>query len=267
MNARPLFLIGLPRSGTTFLQKVLNAHPRILLTNETAVFLQIGNLISRSRKGVVEGIDFGKTYNKLWAEILHRRAGDLFKEFYKSIAEKEGKANLAYWGDKHPHYCNCMDFLWNLYPDALYLMSLRDPRDVACSIAKMNNVSLEQAIMNTSAFLSKYWDFFHRHKEVVPFLIYYERLIQNPRLVCEEILSFLRLDFTPEVEKALEVWTVRDAHTAPDKQKPRDFRENYGKWRKIFSSKELVLASKMFSPYLSLFGYPLELGSQFQIVS
>jgi hypothetical protein len=152
--------VRLPRSGTTFLQRVLDAHPRILLTDETAVFLQLADLVTRSRRGVVEGIYFGKSHGELWAEILRRHEKNLFHEFYAAIAEKENKKNLAYWGDKPPHYCNCMDFLLELYPDAVFLLSLRDPRDVACSLARMNRVPLRQAISDTTVFLSRYLDFF-----------------------------------------------------------------------------------------------------------
>ena len=33
----PFFIIGAPRSGTTFLQTVLDRHPDIFITNETRV--------------------------------------------------------------------------------------------------------------------------------------------------------------------------------------------------------------------------------------
>jgi len=249
-----LFLVGLPRSGTTFLQRVLDAHPRILLTDETAVFLQLADLVTRSRRGVVEGIYFGKSHGELWAEILRRHAKNLFHEFYASIAKKENKKNLAYWGDKHPHYCNCMDFLLELYPDAVFLLSLRDPRDVACSLAKVKGISLRQAISDTEIFLSLYLDFFQRHSEAVPFTIHYEKLVADPHRVCGEILAFLDLALTPEVERALETWRVRDAHAAPEGQEPRDFRNNTGNWQKLFSAEDLAVADATFAPYQSLYG-------------
>ena len=57
-GARPLFLIGSPRSGTTLLAKILNSHPRVLITNETAVFLQLDENIRKSRRGWGWGVIF-----------------------------------------------------------------------------------------------------------------------------------------------------------------------------------------------------------------
>jgi hypothetical protein len=34
MRSQPLFVVGSPRSGTTFLVNVLNQHPSIQITNE-----------------------------------------------------------------------------------------------------------------------------------------------------------------------------------------------------------------------------------------
>lgn len=255
MNGRPLFLVGLPRSGTTFLQRVLGAHPRILLTDETAVFLQLADLVTKSRRGVVEGIYFGKSHGELWAETLRRHAKNLFDEFYTAIARKENKENLAYWGDKHPHYCNCMDFLYQLYPDAIFLLSLRDPRDVACSLARLNSVPLRQAIAGTGIFLSRYYDFFQRHPEVVPFRIFYESLVKDPKTTFLKILEFLRLPWSSEMENALRIWVERDAHVAPDIQQPYDFSTNTEKWRQVFSSEDVAFAADIFEPYSLFVGY------------
>jgi hypothetical protein len=118
----------------------------------------------------------------------------------------------------------------------------------------MNRVLLRQAISDTRTLLSLYLDFFQRHSEVVPFTIHYEKLVADPRRVCGEILAFLDLAFTPEVERALETWGVRDAHAAPEGQEPRDFRSNTGNWQKLFSAEDLAVADATFAPYQTLYG-------------
>jgi hypothetical protein len=60
-GAEPLFLVGAARSGTTILAKILNSHPKILMTDETAVFLALSGLIEKSREGVSAGLWYGKT--------------------------------------------------------------------------------------------------------------------------------------------------------------------------------------------------------------
>ena len=46
--APPFWVIGAPRSGTTFLAKVLDHHPEIFLTNETRVMLLFSRMLNRS---------------------------------------------------------------------------------------------------------------------------------------------------------------------------------------------------------------------------
>ena len=46
--APPFWVIGAPRSGTTFLARVLDHHPDIFLTNETRLMLLFSRLLNRS---------------------------------------------------------------------------------------------------------------------------------------------------------------------------------------------------------------------------
>jgi hypothetical protein len=43
--SQPLFVVGSPRSGTTFLVRMLNQHPAIHITNETRIFVLLKDMI------------------------------------------------------------------------------------------------------------------------------------------------------------------------------------------------------------------------------
>ena len=43
--SQPLFVIGSPRSGTTFFVQMLNCHPAIYITNETRIFVLLKDMI------------------------------------------------------------------------------------------------------------------------------------------------------------------------------------------------------------------------------
>jgi hypothetical protein len=49
MESSPLFIVGSPRSGTTFLCSVLNAHPLIQLTNECRIFALLKDTLDAGR--------------------------------------------------------------------------------------------------------------------------------------------------------------------------------------------------------------------------
>ena len=98
--ARPLFLIGCPRSGTTFTTRLLNSHPRLLLTNESAVFMLLDDIIKKSGKGIASGILYGKDYHTLLSSLMSDNYRRLIESFYSRIAGVEGRAKLDYWGEK-----------------------------------------------------------------------------------------------------------------------------------------------------------------------
>ena len=145
-KAKPLFLIGPPCSGTADLASVLNAHSEILLTDETAVFLQLNELVEKSRVGWEAGILFGKNYNRLWADHLRENAKELIDIFYERIAVREDKTTIRYWGEQHPRLSDCLPFVSELYPEATYVYVVRDPRDAIRAIARTHEVPIPEAI-------------------------------------------------------------------------------------------------------------------------
>ena len=192
-GARPLFLIGPPRSGTTLMARILNAHPRVLMTNETAVFIQLSQLIESSRKGIDAGIMYGKEYNVLWSDNLRQHSSELVESYYEKIADVEGKKDLAYWGEKHPHLSDCTPFLASLYPEARYIYALRDPRDAACSMSEMNEVPFRSALDNWKAFSDVFERFVDRLDPDQVINVSYESLIHDYEGVSEEIFQALDL--------------------------------------------------------------------------
>ena len=145
IDACPLFVLGVPRSGTTLLARLLNDHPEIVQTYETAAFLLFDRLIKGTAQGAGKNIIYGKEYADLWSSHLAEVAQNVIEGYYLKIFAKEARAKVRYWGDKHPHHNACLPFLRTLYPHARYIYIVRDPRDVACSIAQMNRIDFDQA--------------------------------------------------------------------------------------------------------------------------
>ncbi len=255
-HAQPLFVLGAARSGTTILAKILNSHPRVLMTNETAVFLLLAGVVEKSRLGVRAGLWYGKTYNHLWAELIKEQSLPLVRKFYERIAKEEGKTQLAFWGDKHPHYANCLDFIYELFPQARYVFLRRDPRDVAVSIARMNNWSSAEGIRAAEGFYRRYRGFFDRHPELPVFHLRYEELVRDYAHAAGQVFHWLGLEPTPEVEQFLSLRARRDAHTSMGYADPeRDFSSSVGRFRQVFSDEDHALAEEVLGPYIRQLGY------------
>ena len=156
--SQPLFIIGAPRSGTTFLVNVLNQHPSIHITNETRIFVLLKDMI-----------DIGSHHQWLlkdpwqerFASYARRHAGAWVEQFYRD----ELAISEPIWGDKHPHYADpevlrgravqipgalsgsCLRLIRDCLPTAKFIHIHRDPRHVAWSLTKKGWVkSLEEGV-------------------------------------------------------------------------------------------------------------------------
>ncbi len=273
--AKPLFLIGAARSGTTALAQILDAHPRIVMTNETAVFLQLDHNIRNSRLGVNAGIQFGKTHHKLWADHLRDEARPLIERYYARIARAQSKTidpdapePLAYFGEKHPHLSDCLDFLDDTFPEARYVHIVRDPRDSALSIAKMTGLSFEQALEGWLAFDNKYAPFVARIPADRVYDLHYEALVADYNAQSRAILDWLGLDMHDSVRTHLETFAHTDSHTlAGSGQKlvstdadPGAGRVPFavrsaGRWKWTLTPEQAAFADELVGDALHRYGY------------
>ena len=130
----PVFILGVPRSGTTLLRTLLDCHPNIACGPE-APWLAGGYGKVVSFKAVHDSLvsdhhgpvaNFSGVGRRDVAEALGLAVSEIFTRY----AASKGKAR---WVEKTPSHAMDIDFLHALFPDALYLHIVRDGRDVACS--------------------------------------------------------------------------------------------------------------------------------------
>lgn len=256
-EARPLFVIGAPRSGTTFVARLLNAHPRVLMTNETAVFLLLDDIVKKARKGVASGILYGKDYHELLADLVQERSGSFIEDYYERIAQCAGKSELSYWGEKHPHLSQCLKFVTSLYPNALYVHVMRDPRDSACSIARMNSAPFLRALTNWKRFADLYEGFMKSLAPARCHRIRYEALVEDYRGEARRLFHWLGLEVSPEVDEFLGRYSHVDAHRMGALVKPEvDFRRtSVGRWKREVAPEDLPEVERLVGDYLEKYGY------------
>ena len=261
-DARPLFLIGAPRSGTTILAKLLNGHREVLMTHETAVFLQLDHLINKSRIGSRAGTPFGKSYNELWAEHLRRHAKHLIETFYSRIAAQEKKSHLRYWGEKHPHLNRCLPFLTTFFPDAMYVYAVRDPRDTACSIAKMTKVSLSEALTNWGRFAEAYEDFADALTPERITVVKYEDLVTDYDSGMGNVFDFLGLELDAAARAFLAENKNKPSHNPRAVQRIDYAEKSVGRWRQEMSEEERAYAMTIGRRFMQRHGYVDSLESE-----
>lgn len=150
---RPVFVGACPRSGTTLLRTMLNAHPGLAVPLESRFMLEVweqramfGNLAEpekrvafarwlTSRTGIgLDRITTDRAELAARIETAGPSLGSLLGACFEYYAEKQGKSR---WGDKRPMYAQHMRTVFALFPDAQFVHIVRDPRASIASMRKL----------------------------------------------------------------------------------------------------------------------------------
>lgn len=139
-------IVGVPRSGTTLLRLMLDAHPDLAIPPETGFLtapdifqatpgpVELAKQLMRFPPGASAWQDFGIPPEQFLqaAESLpaQARLADVLRLFYQTYSGRFGKARS---GDKTPLYLLHMSAMASVLPEAHFIHILRDGRDVALS--------------------------------------------------------------------------------------------------------------------------------------
>jgi tetratricopeptide (TPR) repeat protein len=121
-NAMPpvAFLSGCARSGTTLLERILDAHPKVAAFDESPAFKAIQQQVESS---TVQGLNL----------LRHRYVKNL-------TAGSNSSANDRILLDKSPSRTLWLPGMLRLFPDLRCLIALRDPRDIMVSLYFQDHV-------------------------------------------------------------------------------------------------------------------------------
>ena len=134
-QAKKLFIVGCPRSGTTWMQLLLAQHPVIATAPETQIFAYY--LEPMRRQWAEERASNGRSgsagLSRLLSEADFEALCRTNAEFVLGkILERNPAAEVV--AEKSPKHALQAEFIQRLFPDAYFLHVVRDPRDTAASL-------------------------------------------------------------------------------------------------------------------------------------
>ncbi|GAB3657681.1 sulfotransferase [Actinocorallia lasiicapitis] len=271
---RPIFIVGCPRSGTTLLQLMLHAHPRIAIPPENRFVLPAyfhrerwGDLTDpANRRAFGEWLvterghkfdDLGLDASATLAEIVDAppTLGSLIGTVLRAYARSHGKPR---WGDKRPTYIRYLPDLMRLFPDAQFVHLIRDGRDCVGSLKQMSWWKYDTAYaINTWA---RAIDNGHEAARRLPagsyYELQYEHLVADPASELQALCSFLDEPYDSAMLRPHEVASVtprRKTHHhrtmgAIDQQAVRS-------WESRLDLEEIQLAEHVLGSRLAAYGY------------
>jgi len=197
-----LFIVGAPRSGTTWLQRILGAHPAVAsLDHELTIFSRYVSPMMARYRSEQDGIDRGTRQQGLplvlTEDDMHYWLEDLLVKSYSSVLATKQGATLVL--DKHPNYAQYLDVIEDFLPNAKVVHLIRDGRNVAVSmmsVRKREGHSPEE--INSAA---EIWRNFivkaqtsHMSKTSRYMELRYEDLLKDGRPQVERVLEFAGID-------------------------------------------------------------------------
>ena len=251
------FLGGHPRSGTTLLEQILDAHPDVLAFDESAAFSQeVGAaLLPQERhRGLTLAALNGLPQGQL--ERLRQR--------YRTslLQEVDGRAQARVLLDKNPSGTSLLHLWLRVFPELKVIVALRDPRDVLIScffqnlmlnVTNVNFLSLERAAKHYSDLMNVWL----RLRELGGFdwiETRYEDVVSNLETEGRRVTGFLGLSWHPQQEKYYENSRRKFlyAPTYHDVTQPL-YRRAIGRWERYAQALEPL--QPILAPYCRAFGY------------
>jgi hypothetical protein len=204
MKPEALFLLSAPRSGSTLLQRLLGAHAEIATVSEPWLLLPL--LYALRDRGVYAEyahVDLVRALDDFCAALPNgRRDWDAeVREFALRLYARAGGGSARYFLDKTPRYALVADELFRAFPDARFVFLWRHPLAVVASILE----TWGRGRWNLHYFKADVFDGVERlvaaaraHGERAVALRY-EDLVREPEKQLRSVLSYLDLDWQPDV--------------------------------------------------------------------
>lgn len=123
MLQSPVFVIGFPRSGTTLLEQMLDAHPDFRSMDERGYVYQLIERIERA----------GQSYPPDLATLTQQEADQLRAVYWELVEHTLPDLGQRRLIDKNPLNMLCLPLILRLFPEARIILCIRHPCDVLLS--------------------------------------------------------------------------------------------------------------------------------------
>jgi hypothetical protein len=280
----PIFVVGTPRSGTTLLGLLLNAHPDIAIMGELHFFdqilpirKQVPSLATNAdldtfsshvrRTHAFQFLPYAEELLSATLQRLRRDRERTYERFYQyAVDEFARRERVSIPGEKTTSNVRYIDRIMRIFPNAKIVHIIRDPRAVAASLSRMrwasygvlvNALKWKLDILGTQQYRDR-----HTYRE-----IQYEELVSQPCSSLKKLCEFLEVPYT---DKMLEYHKMQAAYIKcePWKDGTRQpiSKTNVAAWRQQLSVSQIHMIQLVTRHQMNGYGYdPVEIPSTTKI--
>jgi hypothetical protein len=273
----PIFIVGCPRSGTSFLYHLLlSAGGFAAFHTQMNVYDVLepiyGDLSDPKNKQAmmqewlgskafrVSGLDAGEIRNKVLREC--NGASDFLRIVMEEVARKQG---VDRWVDSTPTNAPHMLRIKRDFPDALFIHIIRDARDVALSLDKRGwSRPLPWQKEKSLLAAGLYWEWIVRKARRLGAQlgssyteVRYEDLVRNPGPTLARLGAFIHHDLNYSRIQSAAIGSVKTPLTSFKEDLKQGEFTPVGRWKGKFPPEQLLWFEKLVGGYLQELGYQL----------
>ena len=224
----PVFIVGLPRSGTTLVEQILASHSDIFGAGELLWFSKL----ERGLKGFLgSDLDYPLCLQKL-SEVGARV---LINKYLTLLRGQAPDAMRVV--DKMPDNFMRLGLIHLLFPKARIVHCCRDPRDTALSIYTnlfKDNIHWSYDLYKIGGYTALYQQVMQHWRDIIPDSIHeirYEALVRNPEEVARNLLDYIGLPWDPAC-LAFYKTDRRVRTTSHDQVRQPIYTRSIGRWKR-----------------------------------
>lgn len=194
-DERPVFIVGMPRSGTTLVEQILASHRLVKGLGELP---HLSRLAAGIGKGQRDAQQFVETVRSLTPDDI-TAMGEIYLQAYGDV--DPGFTRVI---DKMPHNFQWLGLVALIFPKARIIHCRRNALDTCVSIYMQGYIhqhSYAKDLQTLGECYRDYEDLMGHWRDVLPIQIHdcaYEEVISNLEGSARSLVSFLGLEWDPD---------------------------------------------------------------------
>ena len=190
----PIFICGMPRSGTTLCEQIISSHSKVSAAGELSDLIKISgleNIIQADKEKI----------DQFQININNTKFLQMIRNEYVAVIKKFKSKNSLYVTDKLPHNFVLIGLIKVIFPNARIIYCKRDPMDNCFSLFTHKFVDMAHQYSYNQKLLGEYY---LMHTQLMEFwlekysdiyILDNEKLVKNQESVSKELISYCNLDW------------------------------------------------------------------------
>jgi tetratricopeptide (TPR) repeat protein len=246
----PIFIVGLPRSGSTLVEQILSSHSAVEGTMELPNMMNIARKMGNSTKDQT-------AYPEVISELPEQDLSFLGKSYIEDTQFL--RSGLPFFIDKMPNNFSHIGLIKLILPNAKIIDARRNPLDTCFSCYKQlfaRGQVFTYDLPELARYYINYVKLMDHWDATLPDFVYrvnYEKMITNQEEETRNLLNFCELEFE---DRTLQFYNTKRAVKTASSEQVRQpiYKKGLNHWKNF--EEDLLILKKSLEPIKERFGLP-----------